>query len=176
MLDNIFFKALETFFAKERTNISIGISERNLCARLARYIESEVDKNELVGYYADVEYNRKQNGEVKTIIDGDLKVIRISCDLILHSRGENIGRDNLIAIEMKKNERPDIEKTNDINRLRALTKKNYDDVWSFDGKTHPEHVCGYEKGYFIEIDNKEFSYNIISISDGEIVNSKNERF
>ncbi|MEI7184930.1 hypothetical protein WCT96_16495 [Pectobacterium carotovorum] len=176
MLDDIFFKALETFFAKERSNISNGVSERNLCARLARYIESEAEEIGLNGYYADVEYNRKQNGEVKTIIDGDFKVIRISCDLILHSRGENIGRDNLIAIEMKKSERPEIEKINDINRLRAMTKKNHDDIWSFDGKTHPKHVCGYEKGHFIEIDNKGFSYNIISIFHGEIVSSKNERF
>ncbi|MDY4348487.1 hypothetical protein [Pectobacterium brasiliense] len=128
------------------------------------------------GYFADVEYNRKQNGKVKTIMDGDFNIVRINCDLILHSRGDNVERDNLIAIEMKKSERPKIEKKNDINRLRAMTKKSFDDIWSFDGKTHPEHVCGYEIGYFIEINNEDLSYNITSIYEGEVVSSKTAPF
>ena len=176
MLEKIFYSSLAVFFAKERVNIMNGVAERNLCARLAHYMELEASNNNLFGYYADVEYNRKQNGEVKTIMDGDLKVIRINCDLILHSRGELIDRDNLIAIEMKKEERPRYEKESDINRLRAMTKKSYDDIWSFDGQTHPEHVCGYEFGFFIEIDNAINSYTITKICDGEIINSATALF
>ena len=67
-----------------------------------------------VGYYTDVEYNRNQGG-IKTIrktIRGQTEeIIPINCDLILHSRGEDIGQDNLIAIEMKKSNRPASEKT-----------------------------------------------------------------
>lgn len=123
MLDVLMRHAVQTFFQKEQANILNGVAERNLCARLALYIELEMERVGLQGYYADVEYNRKQNGAVKTIMDDEYQIIRINCDLILHSRGEIIQRDNLIAVEMKKSERPQYEKDSDINRLRAMTKK-----------------------------------------------------
>lgn len=44
------------------------------------------------------------------------------------------------------------EKENDKARLVALTKDSYDGVWSFDGKTLPEYVCGYDLGIYYEID------------------------
>lgn len=176
MLDVLMRHAVQTFFRKERANILNGVAERNLCARLALYIELEMERIGLQGYYADVEYNRKQNGAVKTIMDDEYQIIRINCDLILHSRGEIIQRDNLIAVEMKKIERPQYEKDSDINRLRAMTKKSYDDIWSFDGETHPEHVCGYEYGYFLEIDNVNRSYNVITVIEGEVINQSNFLF
>src|SRR3546814_3517435 len=78
--------------------------------------------------------------------------VRITCDLILHSRGRVVERDNLIAIEMKRLSHPEREKQKDRVRLRALTKTSYDDVWSADGRALPEHVCGYGLGYFVELD------------------------
>ena len=44
----------------------------------------------------------RNNGRVKTIYNNDLKVVTIICDLIVHSRGEIVEKDNLIALEMKK--------------------------------------------------------------------------
>ena len=96
----------------------------------------------------------RNNGRVKTIYNDDLKVVTIICDLIVHSWGEIIEKDNLIALEMKKSYRPMKEKENDKARLVALTKDSYDGVWSFDGKTLPEHVCGYDLGIYYEIDSK----------------------
>ncbi|MFZ3226816.1 MAG: hypothetical protein WA230_15065, partial [Xanthobacteraceae bacterium] len=61
----------------------------------------------------DAEYNRQQNGQIKTIIDDHAHEISVTCDLILHSLGEIIRTDNLIAIEMKKSERPKVEKDED---------------------------------------------------------------
>jgi hypothetical protein len=52
---------------------------------------------------------------------------------------------------MKKSDRPSKEKQKDRDRLRALTKASFDDVWSNDGFTQPEHVCGYILGVYIEI-------------------------
>lgn len=80
-----------------------------------------------------------------------MNIININCDVILHSRGNIIAQDNLIAMEMKKSNRPDEQKTSDKNRLRALTKDSYDDIWSFDGDTLPKHVCGYIFGFYLEI-------------------------
>lgn len=96
----------------------------------------------------------RNNGRVKTIYNDDLKVVTIICDLIVHSRGEIVEKDNLIALEMKKSYQPMKEKENDKARLVALTKDSYDGAWSFDGKTLPEHVCGYDLGIYYEIDSK----------------------
>ena len=69
----------------------------------------------------------------------------------MHSRGNHIEQDNLIAIEMKKSNASEEEKQKDKDRLKALTKDSFDDVWSFDGTTLPEHVCRYLIGIYYEI-------------------------
>lgn len=151
-LQGFFEESVSNFFVNEKDNILTGVSERNLCGRLAHHMECLKSKYELQDYFADTEYNRKQDGKIKTIINADLKIVSITCDIILHSRGTKVKADNLIAIEMKKADRPDYEKENDKNRLKALTKETYDDIWSYDGKTLPKHVCGYILGVFIEVD------------------------
>ena len=157
-LFELFNEGKTKFFLKEKRNIISGISERNLCGRLSIYLESLLEKYGLKSYYTDTEYNRKQNERVKTILDENMEVVTINCDLILHSRGEKMGNDNLIAIEMKKSTRPEEEKLSDKLRLRALTKSSYDDIWSYDGKAHPDHVCGYQLGIYIEIDIDKRNY------------------
>jgi hypothetical protein len=152
----IFEESMREFLKHERDEILDGINERSSCGRLSHYLQSAAHRHGLPEYYySDTEYNRKQNGEVKTIIDQQMKVIRINCDLLLHSRGKNVAQDNLISIEMKKMDAPAAEKQKDRDRLRALTKSSYDDVWSNDGVTNPEHVCGYMLGVYIELDRKE---------------------
>jgi hypothetical protein len=152
LLQNIFEESVNIFLAKEAENIVNGIAERNLCGRLAIYLTHKLEENGINDYYADTEYNRKQDGKLKTILNKHLEVVTIQCDLIVHSRGKNIKQDNLIAIEMKKSTRPKAEKDNDRNRLMALTKDSYDKVWSYDGKTLPEHVCGYIIGVYMILD------------------------
>jgi hypothetical protein len=149
---DLFYRSFEKFLALESNNILSGVSERNLCNRLGFCLEDERKARGLEGYYVDAEYNRQQNGQVKTLLNGNYEEVSITCDLILHSRGESVARDNLIAIEMKKSSRPGAEKKKDRIRLIALTKKSYDDIWSNDGVTHPKYVCGYELGIFIELD------------------------
>ncbi|TKG87406.1 hypothetical protein EYV94_28330 [Puteibacter caeruleilacunae] len=151
-LHKIFELAIDTFFEEELENILNNTNERNLCGRLAIYLEKIAKEHKVDGYYADPEYNRKQNGQVKTILDEEMNVVTINCDIILHSRGNIIEQDNLIAIEMKKSNRPSDEKESDKKRLRALTKESYDDIWSFDGKALPDYVCGYILGFYLELD------------------------
>ncbi len=150
-LRRLFFEALDIFAIEESKNILSGTSERNLCGRLAPILERQCRNAGLHGYKADPEYNRN-DGKVKTIIDSDLQIVPITCDIILHSRGTIIEKDNLIAIEMKRLKHPEPEKQKDRMRLRAPTKASYDDIWSVDGKTLPAHVCGYELGYLVIMD------------------------
>lgn len=176
VLNSIFDQALTKFLCIEEQAILESVSERNNCGRFAIYLDEFANANGLTGYFADIEYNRKQNGEIKTILGPRLRIIRINCDLILHSRGNLVGEDNLIAIEMKKFERPSSEKSNDRARLRAMTKESFDDIWSADGFTHPEHVCGYRLGAFIELNKDQRSCNIEFFKKGRCVSRQLKTF
>lgn len=153
----IVYDSLNIFFDEEKDNILSNISERSLVGQLSHRIKDIIKENYPKNpYHIDIEYNRKQEGKIKTIIskngEDDFEEIKITCDLIIHTRGIKFNEDNFIAIEMKKNNRPDDEKNKDKYRLIALTKpKSSDDIWSSDGETHPEHVCGYLLGVYIEI-------------------------
>ncbi len=136
--DRLIEEAIDVFLEAESAHIRTHIGERNLCGGLANVLKSKLKAHGFGRYYVDLEYNRMQNGEIKTILDSEYKEVTINCDLI--------------AIEMKKSSRPQAEKDKDRMRLRALTKSSYDDVWSNDGTTHPEHVCGYNLGVYVEID------------------------
>jgi hypothetical protein len=64
----------------ERENILNGVSERNLCARLAFYLEQVKERAGLAGYHADPEYNRMQDGRIKLILDENGQEVSITCD------------------------------------------------------------------------------------------------
>lgn len=162
---SLFQGALCRFLAKDAASIRNNISERNLCSRLAMQFENLLSNYEIEAYYADPEYNRKQEGQIKTILSGDMQVIKVTCDLIVHSRGE-LGRDNLIAIEMAKPDKSAEQIQSDRLRLMALTKRSFDDVWSYDGVTHPEHVCGYLLGAFIMVDRTKEVASVEFFEDG----------
>jgi len=91
-LRQLFFRSFEQFAEREAENILHGTSERNLCARWAPLLEMAAVEAGYSGYRADTEYNRKQGGQVKTILDETMHVVRITCDLILHSRTMTSGR------------------------------------------------------------------------------------
>lgn len=169
VIEGVLESSLTEFFRRELRALEDRVSERNNCGRLAIYMQRAADECGLGNYFADIEYNRKQGGQVKTILDDDMQVITINADLILHSRGESIAEDNLIAIEMKKSERSAYQKDADRDRLRAMTKSSYDGVWSNDGTAHPEHVCGYRLGVYIEIDSNNRSSMIEHFIGGERV-------
>src|ERR1700693_4160376 len=167
-IKSAFEEAFSHFLHRERNNIVSGVSERNLCGRLAVILEGLRMSFGFDSYYADTEYDRKQGGKIKTILDDEMKVISITCDLIFHSRGE-LKRDNLLALEMKKAYRPEADNIRDRDRLRAMTKASYDEVWSSDGETDPEHVCGYELGIFVELNAEEAAFKIEEFRGGKLV-------
>jgi len=173
---DVFTSSLQIFLQKESQEIIEGVNERNNCGRWAVYLQQVAEERGLEGYIADPEYNRKQNGEIKTILDNENRVVTINCDLILHSRGDNIATDNLIAIEVKKYDRPDEDKRRDRERLRALTKASYDDIWMNDGSNPPEHVCGYQLGAFVELDRRQQICRIEYYKNGEYESKSEHSF
>ena len=173
---DLFECANSAFLAQDKVLFVNQVSERTLCGALMLHFHDIITCNKkLAGYYADVEYNRNK-GAIKTIHKTikvpDSKIIPINCDLIVHSRGKIIKQDNLIAIEMKKATATNACKEKDRERLIALTKDSFDDIWSFDGKTLPEHVCRYMLGVYYEINYKRKSILIEYYRKGCKVNAQ----
>lgn len=158
-LVKIFECANRNLLLEDKELFDSEISERTLCGALMIHLVNALKETDYSSYNVDVEYNRNKNGKLKTItktIEGpDEKIIRVNCDLIVHSRGKIPNQDNLIAIEMKKSSRPKDGKDKDRERLMALTKDSFNDIWSFDGKSLPEHVCRYVLGVYYEINFRE---------------------
>lgn len=137
LLDQLII-AINQLYEKDSRNLSFEVSERNLCGRLAFYLENLMRKYDLDNkssffkeYFADIEYNRMEsldgkpikksityeNGEKDTII----------CDLLVHSRGTNKKQDNLIALEMKRTYNKDSVES-DNKRLMTLVSPPQSDA------------------------------------------------
>lgn len=80
--------------------------------------------------------------------------VRITCDIILYARGRWTA-DNLIAIEMKRDEHPGWTKDSDRERLIALTLP--DQRFEDEKGREIKHVSGYQFGYLLQVvSRKEF--------------------
>lgn len=172
----VFAASFAQFLERETENILNGTAERNLCACWAPLLENSAISAGIKGYRADADYNRMQDRRVKVMLANGLEEVRIICDLILHSRGKNPAHDNIVAIEMKRKSRPEREKAEDRLRLRTLTRSSYDGIWSADGVTLPEYVCGYTLGYYVELDIDGRAFLIEEYVEGELVDSRSHAF
>ena len=157
-LEQIFERANNQFLRKNSVLFKQRVSERTLCGALMLELHDVIKNTEYSGYFVDVEYNRNVGGQLKTFrktIKGPSEeIVTINCDLIVHSRGQNVRQDNLIAVEMKKSTAIEKNKESDRIRLECLTKECDDDVRSYGSKVFPEHVCGYLLGIYYEINSK----------------------
>jgi hypothetical protein len=81
----------------------------------------------------------------------------------------------LIAIEMKKADRPEEEKNKDRDWLRAMIKERAE-IWPLDGNARPKHVSGYVLGYFIEIDRDKQTFSVGEYHGGKLVDGFDGNF
>lgn len=168
-LVTLFESANKNLLKKDIDLLKNDVSERTICGALMMHLRDSLWGTVFRTYHIDVEYNRNKNGKIKTIIDDKEVITNITCDLIVHSRGAYIEQDNLIALEMKKARRTDDAKQKDRNRLIALTKER-NNVWSYDGKTFPDHVCRYILGIYYEIYHDRNQVYLEYYRYGELVN------
>lgn len=171
-LIEIFEKSNLCFLKNDKSLLINNVSERSWYSRFAIYMTDLIKKYGIKNYYVDTEYNRNGN-KLKTVFDTNLEIINITCDVILHSRGTIFENDNLICIEMKKSNASFNDKEEDKKRLKLLTKKSYDDIWSIDGNILPEHVCGYKLGIYYEVNIESKSIYIEYYENGELKSYKN---
>lgn len=123
LINEILIPAINRLYQLDYDNIRFGVSERNICARLAHHIENimrDYDKQHsnslFTRYYADVEYNRMGNGDPKQYENSKHRPQYMVSDLLIQSRG--VER-NLLAIEMKRKDNYNKRKE-DRDRLKSL--------------------------------------------------------
>lgn len=199
VLQKLFVDSFNHLLEIDKEQLYNNVAERNLCSRLGIHMQKLYDEifNEKIKiehggtYYADTEYNRNLGGKIKRckiVRENREEIIDITCDLILHSRGKfSYPNDNLIAIEMKKSNASQEDKEADKRRLEALTlSPKYEELfsqeglYSADGRTHPENVCGYSLGYYIEFikdkkNNRLKAYFIEEYINGKYVSKTSEK-
>lgn len=124
VLHDILIPSICKLYKEDFSNIRFGVSERNICARLAHHMENmmrEYDaKNRtslFMSYYADVEYNRMGNGDMKFYEDSQKRPRYMVSDLLIQSRGYE---GNMLAVELKKKGSTKKAIANDIQRLKSL--------------------------------------------------------
>ena len=124
VLHDILIPSICILYKEDFSNIRFDVSERNICARLVHHMENimrEYDaKNRtsfFTSYYADVEYNRMGNGDMKYYEDSLKRPKYMVSDLLIQSRGY---KGNLLAVELKKKGATKEAIDNDIKRLKSL--------------------------------------------------------
>lgn len=169
-LINIFEAANDEMISRDRYLLKNKVSERTLCGALMLCLSELIKTSNFQDYYVDVEYNRNYGEEIKAIENNDLRVIHITCDLIVHSRGHNERQDNLIAIEMKKSTRSKSHKNADKERLMKLTKTADETP---DGNCISEYVYGYVLGIYYEIKFRRRTIPLEYYRNGQLHDKKN---
>lgn len=106
IINDILIPSLKRLYQEDYDNIRFGVSERNICARLAHHMENimrEYDRSNnsyyFCNYYADVEYNRMGNGDLKQYENSEHRPKYMVSDLLIQSRGYER---NYLAVEMKR--------------------------------------------------------------------------
>ena len=106
IINDILIPSLKRLYQVDYDNIRFGVSERNICARLAHHMENimrEYDSSHSTkyfrNYYADVEYNRMGKGEQKMYENREKRPRYMVSDLLIQSRG---CEGNYLAVEMKR--------------------------------------------------------------------------
>ena len=124
VLHNILIPSICILYKEDFNNIRFDVSERNICARLAHHMENimrEYDAKNgtsfFTSYYADVEYNRMGNGDMKYYEDSLKRPKYMVSDLLIQSRGYE---GNLLAVELKKKGSTKKAITKDRERLKSL--------------------------------------------------------
>ncbi len=167
-LEDVFREAIAEFLADEFTLVRKDAHEQSLCGRLAIYMDRAKERHGYKAYYFDVEYNRRGEGRKQILHPITHQHIDVRCDILLHSRGD-LDDDNLIALEMKKDNAEPEDKQSDRERLQALTLPTPEGG-------NPDYVCGYQLGYYLEIDIGKATLLIEEYCGGQMTQSETHEF
>lgn len=119
-------QALVMFYNKEQRNLELDVHEICHAHRLAIYLEQQIQEYDKTcyskpfkDYSVDIEFNRTENGMVKKL-EGD----NIRCDILVHSKGANKDRENLLIVELKKENRDEEQDRTRVQRMVSPDSDN----------------------------------------------------
>lgn len=164
----VFYNANKLFIKDNIRNIELGVSEVTLQGDFAQAFKDSLKEMKIYNYYSDINYN-KNKYFTKCIINEKMEYFDIFCDLIIHSRGESLEQDNLLAIEMKKKENRK-DRLKDIKRLEIMTSDSYIGEILFDEL--PPYICRYSLGIFYDLDVKRRQIKLDFYQHGELVKTQ----
>lgn len=140
--------SFEDVYSIDGVNLNDGVSEWNICARVAMYMEKRMRAYDYLNrtsifkdYYVDVEYNRSYGGNPK-IVDGH----KVRIDLIVQTREET--KPNYLVLEMKKpdNERKREDDERELDRMVRPREEGASDYYN----------CGSYVGVFIDYNEDKY--------------------
>ena len=164
VLNQILIPSICKLYKEDFSNIRFGVSERNICARLAHHMENIMREYDakyrtslFTSYHADVEYNRMGNGDMKYYEDSQKRPRYMVSDLLIQSRGYE---GNLLAVELKKKGATKKAIANDLKRLESLVTPGA--LSQLNGCVHDTLL-----GVFIEYSTKGVNLDLFTFSDEE---------
>ncbi len=140
--------SIEDVYTLDALNLLDDVSEWNICARIAMYLENRMRAYDFLyrteffkKYYVDVEYNRSYKGDVK-IVDGH----KVRVDLIVQTREETMP--NYLVLEVKKPENPErrVDDERELNRMVRPREEDSSDYYN----------CGSYVGVFLDYDKDSY--------------------
>ncbi|MBR4919870.1 MAG: hypothetical protein IKZ62_00915 [Prevotella sp.] len=151
--------SFEDVYTLDRVNLNDEVSEWNICARVAMYMEKRMRAYDFLngtelfkGYYVDVEYNRSYGGNPK-IVDGH----KVRVDLIVQTREET--KPNYLVLEMKKPDNPEkrVDDERELNRMVRPRQEGASDYYN----------CGSYVGVFIDYNKDSYWGKIYWYNDSK---------
>ena len=161
----IFYNANRLFIKDNIRNIELGVSEVTLQGNFSQAFKEILKEMKIYNYYSEINYNKNKQF-TKCIINEKMEYFDIFCDLIIHSCGENLEQDNLLAIEMKKKENRK-DRLKDRKRLEIMTSDSYVGEILFDEL--PTYICRYSLGIFYDLDVKKRQIELDFYQHGELI-------
>jgi hypothetical protein len=142
------WNSFEDVYVIDKVNLNDGVSEWNICARVAMYMEKRMRAYDYLNridifkdYYVDVEYNRSYKGNPKVVAGHNVRI-----DLIVQTREET--KPNYLVLEMKKPNNPDkrIDDERELDRMVRPREKGASDYYN----------CGSYVGVFMDYNKDEY--------------------
>lgn len=164
----IFYNANKLFIKDNIRNIELGVSEVTLQGNFSQAFKEILKEMKICNYYSEINYNKNKHF-TKCIINEKMEYFDIFCDLIIHSCGENLEQDNLLAIEMKKKENRK-DRLKDKKRLEIMTSDSYVGEILFDEL--PLYICRYSLGIFYDLDVKKRQIKLDFYQHGELIKTQ----
>jgi len=119
LIESSLYSSIDRLFRNDLFLLTYDVHERTIAHRLAVYLE-----HKFVGFHIDCEYNNdldSESGRKQVYYSNSSIGSGVYPDIIVHHRGLNGPKHNLLVLEIKKKSRPQNEIDQDRQKLLSYT-------------------------------------------------------